>query len=632
MHKNNINKTFNSGILSKLLLLICSFTSFTGLAVTNELTESSTSFSPLVTEKIYTTSYFSLIGKPKYSEDFEYFDYVNPQAPKGGTIRLAEIGSYDNFNLLASRGVAERSSGNLYETLFTNSADELDSYYPLIATTVTYSDQYQWAEVTLNPKAHFSDGIPITAQDVEFSFTKMMTEGVPQYRVYYKGYSVKALDLHRVRFQLPKSDREKLFSFIGNFRVIPQHFWQNKNLAEPLATPPIGSGAYLITDYQLGQYVVYELNPNYWGNDLPVNRGINNFQTKRIDYYADDDVALVAFKAGEYDFRSESQPKNWFSQYQGQYFDNHYIIKQQDAVTKAIMSRWLAFNLEKPLFKDIKVRQALTLAFDFVWLNHAYYYDNYIQPMSFFAFTPYAAQGKPNERERQFLLPYAEILPANVFGNAYSINPSNGDGFNRDNLLTAKKLLQQAGWIIKDNQLVNQLTGQPFEFELLTFMGADNKYAIPFQKNLAKLGIKMNINSVDYAQMTRRLRKRDFDMIPTSYIRVDYPTSTLMILWGSNYLNSSWNSSGLHNQAIDDLIAQIPNYIDDEKQLIDLGRSLDRVLTHFYPMIPMWTPRYISYAYWNKFAKPKIKPIYQIGLDTWWYDAELVAKLPKNNQ
>lgn len=637
MHKNNINKTFNSGILSKLLIVLCSFGCF--LTQTNaeelvgplqlvELSEQDATNS----EKIYTTTHFALFGQPKYAENFTHFDYVNPNAPKGGIIRQAEIGSFDNFNRLASRGVAERHSHSLYETLFTTSGDELDSYYPLLASEITYSDQYQWAEVVLNPHACFSDGVAVTAYDVEFSFNKMMAEGVSQYRMYYQGYSVKALDKYRVRFELPAPNREDLLSFVGDFSVLPQHFWQDKNLAEPLATPPIGSAPYVISDFKLGQYAIYQLNPNYWGNNLSVNQGLNNFDIKRIDYYSDDDVALEAFKAGEYDFRSESQPKKWFTQYQGKYFDQEYILKQQDDVTKAINSRWLAFNLERPLFQDIKVRQALTLAYDFKWLNHVFYYDSFMQPMSFFSYTPYAALGKPSERERQLLMPYAAILPDTVFGEAYNIPSSNGDGFNRANLLKAKQLLQQAGWMIKDHRLVNIQTGEPFEFELLTYMGADNKYVIPFQQNLAKLGIKMNVSSVDYAQITRRLRKRDFDMIPTNYSKIDYPTSGLMILWGSEYLNSSWNTSGLHNAAIDSLIALIPNYIDDEEELLYIGRALDRVLTHAYPMIPMWMPRQIHYAYWNKFDKPKTKPVYSIGVNTWWYDADKANKLPKNNE
>lgn len=583
-------------------------------------------------EKIVTQTAFALIGEPKYQSGFPHFDYVNPEAPKGGEIKFAEIGTYDNFNRYSSRGAPERNSDSIYESLFVQSDDELSSYYPLIATSITYSDKYQWAEVTLNPQAHFSDGVPMTAQDVEFTFNKFMTEGVSQYRVYNEGIKVTALDDERVRFEIPEANRERLLTFVGNFIVLPKHFWQDKNFAEPLATPPIGSGPYVVGDYKLGQYAIYKRDANYWGQQLPVNQGRYNFATKRSDYYLDDSIALEAFKAGEFDFRREAQPKNWFTQYQGPYFDSHYIVKKADPVTTAVNTRWLAFNIERPVFKDVRVRQALTLAFDFNWLNHAFYYDSYKQPMSFFENTPYAAKGKPSELELDWLSRYHDIVPEAAFGEAYTLPTSAADGFNRANLLKAKALLEQAGWVVNNNQLVNSQSGEPFEFELLAYMGSDIKYAIPYQQSLAKLGIKMNITTVDYAQINSRLRSRDYDMMPTNYSAIPYPTSQLIILWGSDYLNSSWNSSGLHNAAIDGLIGQIPNYSNDEQQLMALGRALDRILTYEYPMIPMWSPRDIYYAYWNKFAQPARKPLYAIGADTWWYDADNAAKLPKNKQ
>ncbi|WP_392561859.1 extracellular solute-binding protein [Orbus sturtevantii] len=603
-----------------------------GLSTEHEVTASQTPIALHPAEKIITSTAFALIGKPKYPHDFAHFDYVNPNAPKGGTLKLAEIGSYDNFNRFASRGAAEHSSAAIYESLFTGSDDELSSYYPLLATSITYSDQYQWAEVTLNPAAYFSDGVPLTADDVEFTFDKMMTEGASQYRVYYKGVKVKALDKYRVRFELPVANREQLLSFVGNFSVFPRHFWQNKNLAEPLATPPIGSAPYIIGEYKLGQYAVYQRDNNYWGNHLAVNQGRNNFDAQRIDYFLDDSIALEAFKAGEYDFRAEEQPKNWFTQYQGKPFDNHFIIKKQDDMTTAVNTRWLAFNIERPIFNDIRVRKALTLAFDFAWLNHAFYYDSYKQPMSFFENTPYAAQGEPSEQELKWLRPFAAIIPKAVFGEAYHLPASDGNGFNRPNLLAAKELLAQAGWVVDGNQLINEQTGEPFEFELLAYMGSDLKYAIPYQQSLAKLGINMTITTVDYAQATRRLRQRDYDMVPRLYDAHFYPSSALIIEWGSAYLDSSWNSSGLHNSAIDFLIAQIPNYLDDQANLQALGRALDRVLTQEYPMIPMWYPRYTYYAYWDKFRQPAVKPLYAIGLNNWWYDADSAAKLPNHHE
>nr|WP_218837361.1 extracellular solute-binding protein [Gilliamella apicola] len=583
-------------------------------------------------EQIYHKTIFSLLGEPKYPDNFEHLEYVNPNAPKGGIIKLAEIGSFDNFNRYASRGAPEKNSGALYDTLFTNTADDITSFYPLIATSITYSDSYRWAEVLINPNARFQDDQPITAEDVEFTFHKFMTEGVPQYKVYNQGVTVKALDTYRVRIELPKSDREKLFSFVGSMRVIPKHFWQNLNFSEPLTTPPVGSGPYYISDYKMGQYVIYQRNPNYWAKDLPVNKGLDNFDEKRIEYYMDSSIALEAFKAGEYDFRGESQPKNWFTQYQGHYFDTNDIIKQEKPIKTATDTRWLAFNLQKDLFKDIKVREAITLAFDFEWLNRAYYYNSYKRPTSFFENTIYAAKGISTEQELKWLNIYKDIIPERAFGDTYSLPRSDGMGFNRENLLKATQLLNQAGWKIENGVLVNAQTKQPFEFELIAYLGEDIKYAIPFQQSLAQLGIKMKITLLDSAQHLRRMRERDYDMMARNYGAVNYPTSDLMILWGSEYLNSSWNGSGLHNQAIDGIIAEITKNVDNQEALIPLGRALDRILTQEYPMIPMWYNSQTFYAYWNKFGQPDIQPTYAIGVDSWWYDADKAANLSKNKE
>ena len=272
---------------------------------------------------------FAILGEPKYVSNFTNFDYVNPAAPKGGQITLAAIGTYDNFNRFASRGNPAARSGSLYDSLFTTSSDEIGSYYPLIADSARYDSQYRWVEVDINPRARFNDNTPITASDVAFSFRKFMTEGVPQFRVVYKGVEVKAISRLTVRMVLPKADKDMMLGLLG-LPILPQTFWEKNKFNEPLSTPPPGSGPYRISDYKLGQYITYSRVPDYWAANLPVNRGRYNFDTIRYDYYLDDNVALEAFKSGAFDFRMETSPKNWATQYQGGNFSKNFIVKADE--------------------------------------------------------------------------------------------------------------------------------------------------------------------------------------------------------------------------------------------------------------------------------------------------------------
>lgn len=299
---------------------------------------------------------FAILGEPKYISNFTHFDYVNPAAPKGGSITLSAIGTFDNFNRYASRGNAAIRSDTLYDSLFTPSSDEIGSYYPLIADSARYDSDFKWVEVEINPHAVFQDGSPITANDVAFTFQKFMTEGVPQFRVVYKGVVVKAISRLTVRFEFPTPSKEQMLGLLG-LPVIPQKFWEKHKFNQPLSTPPLGSGPYRISDYKLGQYVTYSRITHYWAANLPVNRGRFNFDTIRYDYYLDDNVALEAFKSGAFDFRMEPSPKNWATQYQGSNFSRHLIVRQDDVNKAAQDTRWLAFNIQRPIFKDRRVRK-----------------------------------------------------------------------------------------------------------------------------------------------------------------------------------------------------------------------------------------------------------------------------------
>ncbi len=530
---------------------------------------------------------FALLGEPKYATDFSHFDYVNPAAPKGGDVRLAAIGTYDNFNRFATRGVPGERTMELYDTLFTNSDDEPGSYYPLIAESARFPADMRWMELDINARARFQDGSPITAADVAFTFNKFMTEGVPQFRSYYKGVTVKAISRLTVRIELPKANREQILSLLS-LRVLPESFWKNHKLNEPLSTPPLASGPYKIGDYRLGQYITYQRVKDYWAANLPVNRGRWNFDTLRYDYYLDDNVALEAFKAGAFDFRIEPSPKSWATQYQGGNFARNYIIKQDETNQAAQDTRWLAFNIQRPVFSDRRVREAISLAFDFEWMNKALFYGAYSRANSYFQNTDYAARGYPDADELVLLAPLKGQVPPEVFTSIYQPPSSDGSGNDRQNLLKATQLLKEAGWVVKNQKLVNAKTGQPFTFELMLLSGSNFQYVLPFRHNLQRLGIEMQIREVDASQYTRRMRERDFDMMSTVYMAMPFPSADLQILWDSQYIDSSYNTAGVKDPAVDSLVRQIAAHQGDEKALLPLGRALDRVLTWNYYMLPMW--------------------------------------------
>ncbi|WP_226093144.1 extracellular solute-binding protein [Dickeya oryzae] len=570
---------------------------------------------------------FATLGEPKYPQGFTHYDYTNPAAPKGGNVTYSALGTFDNFNRFALRGLAAARTESLYDSLYVSSEDEPGSYYPLIALNARYASDYSWIEIDMNPAARFHDGSPITASDVAFTFTMFMTQGVPQFRLYYKGAEASVINPHRVRFTFPEPDKEKMLGML-TLPVMPEKFWRDHKLSDPLSTPPLASGPYRITDYRMGQYVIYSRVTDYWAADLPVNRGRYNFNQLRYDYYLDDSVALEAFKAGAFDLRIEGSPKHWATQYEGGNFARGYILKKDETNQAAQDTRWLVFNIQRPQFSDRRVRQALALAFDFNWMNKALFFSRYQRPYSFFQNTEYAAQGMPSVAELAWLTPLKDRLPAEVFGPAYRPEESDGSGYDRAGLLKALHLLQQAGWELKNQVLVNKHTGQPFRFELLLPSASNAIYVLPFQHNLARLGIRMEVRSVDSPQFNNRFRKRDFDMIPKLYPAMPYPSSDLAISWSSAYINSSYNSPGVQDTAIDQLIDNIVSHQGDKAALLSLGPALDRVLTWNQFAIPMWYSNHDHFAYWNKFAMPATRPAYSLGIDSWWYDASKAATLP----
>ncbi|MFA5906331.1 MAG: extracellular solute-binding protein [Desulfobacula sp.] len=575
---------------------------------------------------------FSLRDTPKYKEGFTHFDYVNPDAPKGGSITLSTTGTFDSFNRYAQRGDAAEGSDDLYDPLMKGSDDEIDVLYPLIAEKIEYARDFTWIIFYINKKAVFQDGKPITAEDVVFTFNTFMEKGVPQFKSYYKDVAkVESLDSQKVKFTLKLARLDLLHSLAG-LNILPKHYWEKKDFSEPTTEIPLGSSGFTIDSFKMGQYVVIKRLKDYWAKDLPVNKGRHNFDFIRFDYYKDEVVTLEAFKAGEFDFRSENVATQWATLYTGENFDKKVIIKEEipHEIPQAMQA--LIFNTRREIFKDIRVREALTYVMDFEWMNQHLFYNQYTRTRSYFQNTEYEAKGLPSKEELICLEPVKDKIPPRVFTKEYQPPVTDGSGNIRPQLRAALSLLKEAGWEIADKKMTQKTTGKSMEFEVLLYSPTLERITIPFQDNLKKLGITLNIRRVDTTQFINRMRERDFDMISGSYAANAFPSSNLKVAWHSGYLDSTYNTAGVTDPAIDYLVEKIDQHQTDKTALLNYGRALDRVLQWNFFVVPEWHLSKFRIAYWNRFSRPEVRPKYTVGFpDTWWIDKEKDAKLPKRN-
>jgi microcin C transport system substrate-binding protein len=568
-------------------------------------------------------------GDPKYGPDFQHFDYVNPDAPKGGTVRLAVANStFDTFNQFTLRGVPAAGLGALVETLMVGSLDEPFTEYGLIAESVEVPEDRSWVIFNLRPEARFHDGRPITAEDVIWTFETLKAKGRPFFRVYYASVaSAELLGERRVKFTFQPGDNRELPLIMGQLPVLPKHYWEGRDFEKTTLDVPVGSGPYKIEGFDPGRSITYVRDPNYWGKDLPVARGFSNFERIRYDYYRDVTVLLESFKAGNVDFRAENNSRLWATAYDIPQVKSGQVVLLEIPHERSTGMQGFAMNLRRPIFQDPKVRQALAYAFDFEWSNKNLFYGQYTRTDSYFSNAELASRGLPEGEELAILEKYRGRIPEEVFTAEYQPPSTDGSGNNRENLRKASQLLKQAGWSVEDGRLVDA-QGQPFEFEILLSSPDFERIAQPFARALERLGIGARIRTVDAAQYQQRMDDYDYDMIVEVFGQSQSPGNEQREYWGSAAadLPGGQNTIGIKDPVVDELVELVIS-APTRESLVARTRALDRVLLWGHYMIPHWHIRTERLAFWNMFGYPSIFPKFGFTLDAWWVDQQKQAAL-----
>lgn len=564
----------------------------------------------------------AMYGDPAYKAGFDHFNYVNPDAPKGGTLNLAVVANgFDTFNPFVIRGVAAAGVNNyVYDTLLESSSDEPFSAYGLIAESLEVPDDRSYVIFNLRPEARFQDGVPITAEDVAFTFKLLTTEGHPLYRNYYADVSkVTVINKHRIRFDFGQTNNRELPLILGQLPVLPKHYWKDHDFKDSGLDRPVGSGPYRVDEFEAGRSVTYTRVKDYWAKDLPVRKGRYNFDHIRYDYYTDDTVALESFKAGNYDFRLESSAKNWATAYNGDQFKNGKAKTEALEHERPVGMQGFAFNTRRPQFRDRLVRQAIGYAFDFDWANRNLFYNQYKRTHSYFENSELASSGLPKGKELDVLNRFRDQLPADIFTQPYTVPTTTGEHSLRDNLRTAVGLLKKAGYGFKDGKMTNLKTGEPLGFEILLAQKNFERIVLPFKSNLEKIGIDVSVRLVDTNQYIQRVRNFDFDMITQVIPQSDSPGNEQREYWMSSTANvkGSRNYMGVQDPVVDELVNLLIQSPDREA-LVARVRALDRVLLYGHYVVPQWYLNVDRIAYWNKLVRPKVVPSKGVDLADWW--------------
>jgi microcin C transport system substrate-binding protein len=589
------------------------------------------------------TNGIAVLGKPALPPDFAYFPYVNPDAPKGGQVRLASGGTFDNFNPFILRGTAPlgmvgpwvilpggsgsgSSVGHVWESLLTSSADEADSAYGHLAQTIELPRSKLWVAFDLHPAAKFSDGTPVTAEDVAWSYRTLLAQGRPALRIQFADVKdVEVTGERRVVFHFRSNENRELPLLVGGLPVLPEHFFEGRDFSRPLTDPPIGSGPYRIASFDMGRDMVFQRNPDWWARDLPTGKGTNNFDQVRIDYYRDMTVAMEAFKAGQVDLRSENTAARWATFYDFPAVQKGLVIKHDFRHHLPSGLQGWAMNTRRKVFADWRVRHALGLVYDFQWANKNLFYGDYTRSDSYFENSDLASSGIPQGDELKLLEPFRKELPPELFTQPFTLPVTDGSGNNREQLIQALKLMREAGWVVKDRKLVDA-SGQQMSFAILLDDPSYERVALPYADDVRRLGIDVQVRTVDPAQFQHLTDDFDFDMILYIYPESDVPGNELRDYFSCAAAKApgSANEPGVCDPAVDALVEKVIT-AQDRPTLITAARALDRVLLWRWYMVPNYDNQSFHVAWWNRFSYPN-KPIREgFNFDTWWVDATKAA-------
>ena len=576
----------------------------------------------------------STFGELKYENDFTHLEYVNPNAPKGGEVSIWAFGSFDSMHPYTTKGRSGSLSSIFFESLLTGTSDEIDASYGLVAENIEYPEDRSWVIFNMRPEAKFADGSPLTADDVLFSYELLKDKGLPSFRAVIEKEieKVTIINKHKIKFDFKKGiPTRDLPASAGSLPIFSKKYYQTTgvNFEDSTLEPAVGSGPYTLEKMDVGQTIVYKRNPDYWGTNLPINKGRNNFDKIRIEYFADYNSAFEGFKSGSYTFRTEYMSKLWATGYDFPAIEKKWVTKKLLPNGDIAPGQSFIINLRRDKFSDVKVRKAIGLMFNFEWSNKTLFYDLYARINSFWENSDMAAIGKPSKEEIDILREFESILPKNLINSEVAeVSISSTKQLDRNNLRKASKLLDEAGWDVGDDGLRRNSNGDTLDIEILNDSQAFTRIIEPFIENLKSLGVNAKHTKIDNAQMTERERSFDFDIVTGNFPMSFTPGSGLKQYFGSETADVSiFNKAGVKDEAIDKLI-QVVMAAKTRDELKIAVRALDRVLRSFYFWIPQWYKNVHTVAYFDFYEHPENLPPYDMGLlDFWWMNEKKFSDL-----